>query len=118
MNQMREGLINAEQTLPDIARTRALDCAEAIGELIQKAPTQPFYKAYDRAGVTLSKELGITQNAAKDLMKETFAQYHGKDLYDYGKALEKQHHIPVRDAETAARKAKKQPLQTKTQSYA
>lgn len=43
MNQMREGLTAAEESLPDIAKTRALDCAESIGGLIQAAPTHPIY---------------------------------------------------------------------------
>lgn len=105
MNQTREGLLAAEAALPDIAKTRALDCAEAIGELIRKAPTQPFYKAYDRAAVSLSAELKITQVAAKALMKDAYEAHHGRDLYEVGKALEKEHHLPVREAEIAARKA-------------
>ncbi|MEM6758179.1 MAG: hypothetical protein AAF601_01735 [Pseudomonadota bacterium] len=117
MNQMREGLLEAEQNLPETARTRALACAETIGDLIQKAPTQPFYQAYDRAGTTLSKELGITQNAAKSLMSEMFAQQHGKELYAHGKEVEEAYHTPVREAEIAARKAEKLQSQTHSQSY-
>lgn len=117
MNQMREGLLEAEKNLPEPARTRAMDCADAIGDLIQKAPTQPFYQAYDRAGTTLARELGITQNAAKSLMSEVFAQRHGKELYAHGKEVEDAYHKPVREAEIAARKAEKLQTRTQSQSY-
>ena len=114
MNKTREGLLANEEALPDIARTRALDCAEAIGELIQKAPTQPFYQAYDRAGATLAKELGVTQSAAKTLMKEAFESHHGRTLYEVGKEAEEAYHRPVREAEIAARKADQ--LESRAQS--
>lgn len=111
MNQTRETLLKAEEALPDIAKTRALDCAESIGALIQKAPTQPFYQAYDRAAVTLAKEFGITQTGAKQLMKDIYQQHHGRELYAEGKEIEAAYHTPVREAEIAARKAER--LQTR-----
>lgn len=116
MNQTREGLKAAEENLPDIAKTRALDCAESIGGLIEAAPTQPFYKAYDRAAVTLSGEFGITQNAAKEMMQDVFKQHHGTELYAHGKALEAQFHAPVREAARNARKAEQQPSHSQMQS--
>ncbi len=114
MNQTREGLMAREEAMPENARTRALTCAETIGDLIQKAPTQPFYQAYDRAAVTLAKELDITQSGAKTLMKEAYQAAHGGDLYEAGKQAEEAYHRPVREAEIAARKAEK--LETRTQS--
>lgn len=118
MNQTREGLLEAQETLPDIAKTRALECAESIGQIIQDGPTQPFYQAYDRAAVALSGELGVTQSFAKDLMKETFQTYHDKDLYAHGKALEEAHHKPMREAESAARKAQKLQMRRSSHSRA
>lgn len=105
MNQTREGLAASEAALPDHAKPRALDCAKTIGELIQAAPTQPFYQAHDRAAVTLAGEFGITQSAAKGLMKDVFEQHHGRDLYAHGKEIEEAYHAPVRAAEIAERKA-------------
>lgn len=57
LNQTREGLKAAQDNLPNIVKTRALDCVESIGALIQAAPTQPFNQAHDRAAVTLASEL-------------------------------------------------------------
>ncbi len=114
LNQTREGLLAREEALPDTARARALTCAETIGELIQKAPTQPFYQAYDRAAVTLAKELNITQSGAKSLMKDEYQANHGRDLYEVGKEIEAAYHKPVREAEIAARKAEQ--LESRTQS--
>lgn len=113
MNQTREGLMAREEAMPETSRARALTCAETIGDLIQKAPTQPFYQAYDRAAVTLAKELDITQSGAKTLMKETFKEVHSRDLYEAGKEIEAAYHRPVREAEIAARKAEK--LETRDQ---
>jgi hypothetical protein len=104
LNQTREVLVTAGKNLPANARFRALVCAEAIGDMIQKAPTRPFYQAYDRAAVTLAGEFGITQNAAKTLMKETFEQHHSKDLYAHGKEIEEAYYRPVKEAEIAARR--------------
>lgn len=115
MNQTREGLKVAEDNMPDIAKTRALDCAESIGQLIEKAPTQPFYKAYDRAAVTLAKELNITQLGAKAMMKDAFQQQHGAALYETGKALEEKFHTPVREAEKEARIAERTTSRTQSQ---
>ncbi|MEO0624690.1 MAG: hypothetical protein AAFU49_12960 [Pseudomonadota bacterium] len=114
LNQTRERLMATEETLPEAARARALTCAETIGQLIEKPPTQPFYQAYDRAAVTLATELKITQTGAKALMKETFEAKHGKELYAHGKELEEVYHKPVREAEIAARKAEQ--LQTRSRS--
>ncbi|MEM8646933.1 MAG: hypothetical protein AAGF86_11375 [Pseudomonadota bacterium] len=113
LNQTREGLIANEEALPDAARTRALTCAETIGELIQKAPTQPFYQAYDRAAVTLAGELQITQVAAKALMKESYQTAHNRDLYEAGKEIEDAYNRPVREKAIAERKAEQ--LQTRAQ---
>lgn len=109
LNQTREALMAAETALPEHAQTRALECAEAIGDMIQQPPTQPFYQAYDRAAVTLSNEFGITQAGAKALMKDAYARRHQTDLYEAGKALEEAYHKPVRAAEIAARKAEQLP---------
>lgn len=105
LNQTREGLLAKEAALPETARTRALTCAETIPELIQKAPTQPFYRAYDRAALTLAAEFEITQAAAKTLMKECYQTAHGRDLYAVGKEVEEAYHQPVRAAEIAERRA-------------
>lgn len=105
LNQTREALIANEKTLPETARARALVQAETIGELIQAAPTQPFYQAYDHAAVALSRELKITQLSAKALMKDTYQAQHGRDLYEVGKELEAAYHRPVREAQIAERKA-------------
>ncbi|MEM7530451.1 MAG: hypothetical protein AAF416_22930 [Pseudomonadota bacterium] len=116
LNATRERLIGAEENLPETARTRALVCAETIGALIQKAPTQPFYRAYDRAAVTLAGELKITQAGAKALMKEAYQAKHGRELYEVGKELEEAYHRPVREAEIAARKAEQSPSRNQTRA--
>lgn len=114
LNQTREGLMQAEETLPESTNARVLACAETIGEMIQTGQTMPFYQAQDRAAVTLAGEFGITQNGAKAFMSYAFKQQHGRDLYEHGKELEEAYHKPVREAEIAARKAEQ--LQNRSQS--
>ena len=114
MNQTREGLMAAEQALPDRARDRALVHAETIEPMIREGQTRPFYQAYDAAAVALAAELTITQSGAKALMKEAYQAAHNRDLYAAGKEIEAACHKPAREAEIAARKAER--LQTRAQS--
>lgn len=116
LNQTREGLMAAEEALPETARARALVQAETIGELIRQAPTQPFYQAYDRAAVSLATELKITQTGAKALMKESYQAAHNRNLYEAGKEIEEAYHKPVREAEIAERKAEKLQTRSRTQT--
>ena len=41
------------------------------------------------------------------MMKTAYAAVEGRDLYADGKAIEAQHHEPVRNAERAARQAER-----------
>ncbi|MEM9319236.1 MAG: hypothetical protein AAGA70_09540, partial [Pseudomonadota bacterium] len=117
LNQTREGLMKAEENLPETARDTALEHADAIAGLIEKGNTMPFYQAYDQMAVRLSGRLEITQNAAKGLMNETYAQANGRELYDDGKAAEEAYHKPVREAEIAARKAEQLQNRSRSRSY-
>ena len=103
MNQMREGFVKREAEVKDSAREPALVQARSIGKLIVDGETMPFYRAYDQASAKLAEEFGITQSAAKTMMKEAFREVEGKDLYQAAKALEDQHHRPKVEAEQAKR---------------
>ncbi|WP_299283281.1 hypothetical protein [uncultured Tateyamaria sp.] len=107
LNATREALQTTQEALPETAQARVLAAADGISVKIKEGPTQPFYQAYDKAAVSLSQELGITQKGAKSLMQEAFKAQHGRDLYKAGKEVEEAYHKPVRAAEIAARKAEK-----------
>ncbi|MCQ0989592.1 hypothetical protein [Jiella marina] len=105
MNAMREGLKERDA---EIERSPSEDIhllARSIPDRIKDGPTMPFYRAYDEAGLELSQKLGITEQTAKALMKETFYQAEGMDLYEFCKEVEEAYHRPVREAERGARKA-------------
>ncbi|NDW06477.1 hypothetical protein [Jiella pacifica] len=105
MNAMREGLKERDA---EIERTPSEDIhlmARSIPDRIKDGLTMPFYRAYDEAGLELSQKLGITEQTAKALMKETFQEAEGMDLYEYCKRVEEAYHRPVREAERGARKA-------------
>ncbi|HMR34518.1 MAG TPA: hypothetical protein PKA09_26415 [Geminicoccus sp.] len=103
MNQMREGFVEREAEVRDSAREQALVHARDIEALISQGETMPFYRAYDRASGKLAETFGITQAAAKTMMKDAYREIEGRELYETGKALEDQHHRPKAEAEQAKR---------------
>lgn len=103
MNQMREGFLQRETEVRDSAREQAVLHARDIEKLIAEGETMPFYRAYDQASAKLAESFGITQAAAKALMKEAYREIEGKELYETGKALEDQHYRPKVEAEQARR---------------
>lgn len=117
LNQAREALMANEERIKEAGDPAILLHAESVLQIIQDGPTEPFYKAYDQAAVSLAAKLSITQNGAKAMMKDAFTAKHGEDLYECGKAAEEAYHKPVREAEIAARKAEKLQTQSQSRSY-
>lgn len=105
MNDMRERLQVNQEQIPDHARAQALEVAKTIEPMIKQGETMPFYKAYDRAGQQLAKTLNITENGAKGLMKDTYQEATGKDLYETCKAAEKAHYRTPQSDERAQTRA-------------
>lgn len=116
LNQMREQLLAREANLPEAAGPAALEKARRIETMISEGETQPFYRAYDTAAVGVAENLGITETGAKELMKSAYSQAEGRDLYETGKALEKAHHAPAREAAKQSRMAARSqsPARTRT----
>ena len=109
MNQTREALMERMAQLEDRPdKTRVLDHARSMEGMIKAGPTMPFYQAFDIAGVTMAREFGISENAAKMLMKDSFEETEDRELYTWGKDLEDRFHRPVAEAERAARRTEKQ----------
>ena len=107
MNDMRLDLKKREENPTEDARKVALSEARRVETMIREKETMPFYRAYDHAAYTLAQHLAITETGAKELMKETFREAEGQELYDHGKAVEKEFHQPVREAAQQAREAKR-----------
>lgn len=103
MNQQREKLMEREANLPDSAQSEALNQARRIEDIIKKDETKPFYRALDHTGYTLAEHLGITETGAKELMRDAYREAESRELYDDGKAWEKEFHLPARTAERANR---------------
>lgn len=116
MNKMRVALKEREENLPDTADRDALDHARMIEPLIRDGDTMPFYRAYDYVGGALAEKLKITEVGAKELMKTAFRKGESGELYDHGKALEKQFHQPVREAAQQAREAKRDQTRSRTRA--
>ena len=118
MKQTLDGLMEREKNIlqsPD-TQAHALKYAEKVPEIIKEGATQPFYKAYDQAAMGLSKDLKITQDGAKALMRDSYKNATERDLYKTGKEVEEPYHKPVREAEIATRKQEQLEARGQTQS--
>jgi hypothetical protein len=111
MNQQRQALMEREAKLPDTAKAEALRQAKRVKDIIVDGETKPFYRALDHAGYTLAEHLGITETGAKDLMRDAYREAEDRDLYEDGKAWEKEFHLPKRETERQARDAAKQDVE-------
>ena len=89
MNATREVLLENAKNLPEASNEQALQAARQTLGAISHGETEPFFKAYDREGSTLARSLNITETAAKHLMTESYRAVEGRELYETGKALEK-----------------------------
>lgn len=98
MNRTREVLLKREEALIREGREAGLPHARSIEGLIKEGETMPFYKAFDQAAVEMAREFGITESAAKKLMKQDLRDADDCDLYSWGKELESEHHRPVAEA--------------------
>ncbi len=111
MNQMRKGLQENENNLDAHAVSKVILHARDIGRLIKEGNTMPFYRAYDDRAVQLAGELKVTESSAKTLMQEAFRMQEGRELYEWGKEVEKKFHTPKVEAEKQQRESQK------TQAY-
>jgi len=111
MKQMRLGLKERQENLPETADRDALEYARMIEPLIRDGDTMPFYRAYDYVGCALAEKLNITETGAKELMTTAYREIEGRELYEFGKALEKKFVVPNRDAEQQEREVKRDQAQ-------
>jgi len=114
LNQMREKLKIREGNISQSGHEQALDHARMVESLIRDGETMPFYRAYDHAGGALAEKLNITESGAKALMSDTYSKNEGRELYETGKALEKEFHEPVREAEQQVREAQRANARSQT----
>jgi len=113
MNQMRLGLKDRQENLPETAGRDALEYARMIEPLIRDGETMPFYRAYDYVGGALAEKLNITETGAKELMTNAFREIEGRELYEFGKALEKKFIVSEREAEQRTREVKRDQVQSR-----
>ena len=111
MNQMREKMLAEDDALKRVAKDQALHHARTVPDLIRSGETMPYYQAQDLAAQAFARQHGGTETGAKHLMHKTFEQEEGRDLYAAGKEAEEAHHVPVRQARKAERRAEAQARQ-------
>lgn len=105
MNEMREALMEREAAVREQAKPEALTQTRAIEQMIRDGETMPFYRAYDTQARALSERFDITEAGAKSLMKESYREAEGRDLYETMKKTEETYHRPKVEAERKAREA-------------
>ena len=103
MNALRETLAEREKQVSDKDRSRALEVAYGIGDLIERGPMISFRRAYAHQAEGLAGELGVTDAAAKTLMKDEYKAAERSELYDWGKELEQRFYRPQVEAEQRRR---------------
>ena len=103
MNQMREQLAAREEKLPKDALEKAYNSIMQAGAHVQSGEKITFYRAFAFEAQQLGAELGITDAAAKSLMRESFKQAENKDVFEWGKELDETYYRPQIEAEAKMR---------------
>jgi len=106
MNQTREKLMDREANLTDEQKHGAYKHAKEVGQMIEDGNKISFHRAYAHVADNFAQELGITDVAAKTLMKEALKSVEDKDLYDWGKEQEDKYYRPQIEAEKQHREAR------------
>ena len=103
MNALRESLAEREKEVTDKDRVRALEAAYGIGAMIERGPMISLRRAYAHQAEELAETLGITDGAAKTLMKDEFKAAERAELFDWGKEIEERYFRPHVEAEQRRR---------------
>ena len=90
MNQRREAPRETEAALRPEDRATALMHALTVERKVAQ-DGEPFWRAYDRTATDLAEHFGITDMAAKTMMREAFQTDQGVELYDRCKDHEQKH---------------------------
>ncbi|HFE37484.1 MAG TPA: hypothetical protein ENK06_03560 [Gammaproteobacteria bacterium] len=107
MNQTREKLMEREASLTKDQKHGAYKHAKEVGQMIEHGNKMSFHRAYAHVASDFANELGITDVAAKTLMKEALKSVEDKDLYEWGKEQEEKFYRPQIEAEKQQRKTLK-----------
>lgn len=99
LNQHREALMEREAKLSDEDKAGARPKAYEVGSMMEENGNMPFYRAYDQQATALARELGITDIAARTLMQDAFRAAENRELYEWGKELEKKYRHPQEEGE-------------------
>ncbi len=103
MNQMREKFAEREKNLPKDVKDKAYEHAARIGEHVSTGNKMTFFRASAIEAQVLGEALGITDAAAKMLMREAFKETEGSELNEWGKELDETYYRPQIEAEAQQR---------------
>lgn len=116
MNQFREDLAKAEESITEDLRAQAYARACDIGDIMESGVKLSFHRALAHQAQTFAEEHGTTDVCAKRLMREEFKAAENAELNDWGKELEERFYRPQIEAEKVEREAARaQPERTKQQ---
>jgi hypothetical protein len=97
LKKTQDNLFEREAIMRESGHEQTLHHAHTVETMIQDGDTMPFYLAFDRAAVEMARKHDITEAGAKSMMKEAYARETGRDLYEVGKELEREFHMPRRE---------------------
>lgn len=103
MNQLRERLIQREESLTPAEKSRALTFAAEIGGIVEVGDKLTFNRVLAEQAQRYGDELGITHTKARGLMAEAFEASEGRSIYDWGKELDQRFFQAQVDAEKSER---------------
>ena len=116
MNQMREGLVQAQEALSDEQRQNAYQYAVDVGTLMEQGVKVSFNRAVAEQSQKMATELGITDNAARSIMAEEFEAVERQSLWEWGKQLDEEIYRPQIEAEKQERSQTRSGVSENTQT--
>lgn len=116
MNQIREGLVEAQEKLTDEQRQGGYQYAAGIGEVMENGVKVSFNRAVAQQSQAMAADLGITDNAARSIMAEEFEAVESQSLWDWGKQLDEEIYRPQIDAERQDREETRSQRSERTRS--
>lgn len=103
MNEMRKKLMEQENNLPDTARHEATRFAEEALAMVEHGNKMTFHRAQAHQAKQLARHWQITDAAAKQLMRDSYHDNHGRDFHEIGKELNERFYRPQIEAEKQQR---------------
>jgi len=103
MNQLREQLVQREESLTPTEKSRGLIFGAEIAGIVEVGDKLTFNRVLAEQAERYGDELGITHAKARGIIAEAFEAVEDSSIYDWGKELDKRFFQAQVDAQKAER---------------